>query len=793
MADNVVASDPIANLDLYGKGLWGPYYVNRQTAVMVYIDDSQDVAWKHTVDGGLTWVKDSFTGDSVEALACWFDRETPGDTGVLINVCYLESIADVFEFFSINVETGVISQAGETIQGSLTVSTTPNLNRCCITKTRSGDLIAAYSTQSEIGCERTTDSTGGSGWTVIDDVYETATEEDFCLLYPADTDDGNDAAALFGDQSANVLTVKIFDQSDSGGTWKNETSVINSNENGLVQFPFDGSIRHSDGHLLCVSHSKQNDTIDDLQSNDITLTLTPSVAAKTDIFTNQTASALCAVVIDQQTDDWYVAYAKGGTWEATVDIVFHKSPDGGATWESEQAYSETTDDYRGLSGGRTIGQNGGFVQWIFFDDDDTLLLNNLVNDVLLQAGSASVGGVWRFNHGTASFTLFEDGDSGFLGVSGAHQSATEADVQLKVYHQYIFKNLNVEVSTLTTNDVYTFAFVDGGAQSSNLAILLGGTGFEEDLTGSELVAANSLVNYDLDGSAGMHGDDAAVRQAQVSYENASLLAPIFAGIDGGTELVTFYLLPGSNGSTTEAEHQHKIKRSTVYKNLRVVAVDVLTGTWDVSVTKDGSVGNLSVQFTTIGAVEDVTGSDAFSDGDLFGIEFVETVAGGLTPTVLQVEANTFEDWKVASTEEPFGTRTYRGFNYFGDVISATEPDKLKSRIGTVLAGNLQTYITTAGSGDRDITLRIGGSNSTNVTIDITGTGFFEDITGVEIVLDDDGAILTHRTSSGFPTYAWAAVEIPHTVIVVDIGEDHPMIMGSLPEFGIGRRLIILVY
>lgn len=785
MADNVITT-PHDAIDLFGKGVWGPYYVNRQTATSVTVNSDGEIISIYTVDGGLTETITVLVASETRSLACWFDQETPGNSGVLINIVYLDSMGNDFSFLSVNAETGVISQSDTQIQGSLTVSTTQNLNRCCITKTRSGDLIAAYSTQSEKGCERTTDSTGATGWTIIDDVYETGTEEDYCFLYPADTGDGNDAAALFVDRSADTMSVKIYDQ--SGDTWTNETNidtdVTRSFNNGItdVYFAYDGAIRHSDGHLLTALCSDPVSSGNDIRAYDITLTLTPSSAGKTDVVTNE-RFALIAVIVNQQNDDWFVCSVKGISFHSTgVDIVFFKSTDGGTIWGSEQAYSETTDDYRALSGGRTIGENGGFIQWLFFDDDDVDILNNLVNDVLIQAGDAPVGGVWRFNYGTSSPTLFEDGNSGFLGVSGTHQSATEADVQLKVYHQYIFKNLNVEVSTQAGGATYEFALSVGGTPSTNLVVPTVGSGFTEDITGSELVAANALVNFIVDGSAGMHGDDLAVRQAQVSYENASLLAPIFAGSDGQTIGNTSYSFPGTGAITTEAERQNKIKRSTIYKNLRVYSTST-SGTWDIAPTKDGVPStNVTVQITGTGSVEDITGSESYVAEELFGIEWVETASGAVNPRVLQIEANTFEDWKVASGES-FQTREFRGFNYLSGVGS----DNLKSRIGTVLAGNLQAYFTNAGSGTRDLSLRVGAVDSTNVSLAFTTTGFIEDISGTETVLDDDGVILSMISFSSPATTAWAAVEIPHTIAVV--AEQETLHRSKLIESLLTRQLV----
>jgi hypothetical protein len=46
-----------------------------------------------------------------------------------------------------------------------------------------------------------------------------------------------------------------------------------------------------------------------------------------------------------------------------------------------------TDDYRIMHGGRTVGDDGGFVQWSFFDDDDVAIYVNLVNDIAIAASA----------------------------------------------------------------------------------------------------------------------------------------------------------------------------------------------------------------------------------------------------------------------------------------------------------------------------------------------------------------------------------------------------------------------
>jgi len=364
--------------------VWGPYYINPTTAIEVYGDASDDLVFRRTVNAGVTWALTSIqSGINLMRMGVHFDQETPGDSGTLLHISYLDSTSNEARYVTVDISDGSIGTI-RLIDSGVTVSTSNSINRMDITKTRNGNLIVAFSTGTEVECYRSVDA--GVSWVDRADVFEGVAEEDYVILFPANTGDDADAAAYFWDRSADEISVKMYD--DSANTWT-ETSILTSMIDDPTDISMDGSTRHSDGFLLGCAHSDEDETTDDFKTwtvnpNSIA---SPPVVITTNIFTNQGESGMGCMLIDQQSDDVYVAYVKGNpTFKSTSDVVFHKSTDGMTSWDAEEAYSEgAPDDLRVVQAGRTIGDGGGFFQPIWDNDDLEDLLVNLVNDVFINS------------------------------------------------------------------------------------------------------------------------------------------------------------------------------------------------------------------------------------------------------------------------------------------------------------------------------------------------------------------------------------------------------------------------
>ena len=84
MADTLV-EDSIAPQQDQRGGIWGPYYINTTTGIVVYLDNQNDLQIGRTTDGGVGWTETEIGGAAnVYGLAAYFDQETPGDTGMFV-------------------------------------------------------------------------------------------------------------------------------------------------------------------------------------------------------------------------------------------------------------------------------------------------------------------------------------------------------------------------------------------------------------------------------------------------------------------------------------------------------------------------------------------------------------------------------------------------------------------------------------------------------------------------------------------------------------------------------------
>lgn len=390
MADTTVTTVP---LDNKGQTIWGPYWSDPNTAIIVYFSASARPVFYRTINKGASWAVTTLDSGIAAVISCWYDKETPGDTGTLVHIAWVSRAGIHFAYYiTVDISDGSVGTR-RTIDDTITASGFTFGNRIAITKTVGGNLIVAFETQTEFECYRSTDS--GVNWVNRANFFEAASAGDWLLLSPANTGDNNDVAGVYWDRSATELSVKMYDDSANSIT---ETLISGSMIGQSLQRHLAVALRLSDKHLLVGAHSARDSIGDDLKTWDLNINSisSPTVTAKTNIFTDQAESGEVSIIINQQNDDVYLAYLKGGTWESTVDLVFHKSTDGMGSWGAEQVYSEAAaDDIRIAHGGRTITNSGGRIQWCFYNDDLAYILVNEVNDIEIAAVSA-VGNPWYY-------------------------------------------------------------------------------------------------------------------------------------------------------------------------------------------------------------------------------------------------------------------------------------------------------------------------------------------------------------------------------------------------------------
>ena len=321
--------------------------------------------------------------------------------------------ADACRYCTFDVADASIGTV-RTVDATITVSSTANLNRIAITRTRSGLVLVAFSTQSEVKCWKSADLFVSTG-TSRASPYETATEEDVVLMFPAHTADDNDACCLFHDRSVDDLTVKMFD--DSANTWTEFGTPLDAAM--PEAFPYinmDGAVRHSDGHLLVAGLTDPGASgTGSIKTWDVTVAsiTVPVVTAKTNVLTGEGAVRV-ALLIDQFTEEVYAAY----TDEAgSSGLDYRKSEDGMATWGGESQYSEVSYNCYLIHAGRSVTVAGGRFQPCWFDISSPYpVYVNLVNDIGLGPVLAS-GGVTP--HGAVTGFLTAQTYSGGITPTGA--------------------------------------------------------------------------------------------------------------------------------------------------------------------------------------------------------------------------------------------------------------------------------------------------------------------------------------------------------------------------------------
>ncbi len=385
MADTAIATNVTTTLR-NKRGVTGPYWLSDQIGAWLYINSSNDLSTIRTEDGGSSRSAATYEAGSVATLSSWFDRDTPGNTGTLIHVVWIDDDTDAFHYNSFDIQANSWGTE-RTVASSLTVNGGTENNRAAITRTAGGDLIAAFVCSStNSGTYRSTD--GGANWSSIANVFESNTR-DTLQLFPAATVANEDAAALFHDNSADELSVKMYDQSANSWT----ETVLSTGIANLAQYDgMDGAVRHSDGHLLVAAHTNINNVADDLVTWDIAVDsiASPTVTSTANIYTNQDESGEVRLFLDQQRDEVYAIYLKGGTWESSVTPVYHVSANGMTSWGAEQTYGAGAGAFEHIGRTGTVGDDGGRFQPTFYDSPNDDLWTNLDNDLAIAACATSI-------------------------------------------------------------------------------------------------------------------------------------------------------------------------------------------------------------------------------------------------------------------------------------------------------------------------------------------------------------------------------------------------------------------
>jgi hypothetical protein len=375
-------------------GLRGPVWTS-SSVCYVFFTDGHNFYYKKSTDGGATFgsaVTIGLDSDTwVLSPAIWFDKWTPGDTGTKIHIAYHREVGGDDQVYR------SLDTASDTLSSEVTISSLAYADFSqvttgfSITKARGGNLyVAMFGGDIADSFYRSTD--GGANWTSRNAGYWESDNDDtpYCILMPGNESDNQDIYMVFGDQSADEVSVKHYD--DSANTWPTELSIATSVTIGWVGYFVQQvavSIRHSDNHLIIAAATAVDNAAADLIVYDVTDISTKT--AKTNIITNQDDWSGPTVLIDQNTDDIYVAWlGKGdgtGTFGTSIDIYYAVSTDGGSTWGTATKYNTTAGDYRWIAAGvSTPGAAAGRFAPTFWSNATDDLFINSGNSVSISGG-----------------------------------------------------------------------------------------------------------------------------------------------------------------------------------------------------------------------------------------------------------------------------------------------------------------------------------------------------------------------------------------------------------------------
>ncbi len=376
----------------------GIFWTSPAVGYVFYLDLGYDLVYRKTADGGANWDAAVPTAATdVLSYNCWADWQTAGDAGTKIHIAYMSMALEEVRY--VYLDTSDDSVGGddliETCQGTGTFLTTVGLYfaMVSITKTRGGNLAVAlkYADSSYSYFNSFYTSPDADTWTSKTSPYAGESSIDYCLLFPGNEADNQDVWGIFWDVSTDEISLKTYD--DSGNSWSEQSISLNMTES-TTYLQMDGAIRLSDGHLILAAWNAIDEPTADLMVWDINGA--GSITAKTDVLTDSAESFLVSVFINQNTDDIYVAYARGTAVESLVAVFYQKSADGGANWGGQTAMqADAEDNERWISCGAVKKEWGGKFQPVWFDDDDNDLFTNTDNGISIAAEGVAAVMPWN--------------------------------------------------------------------------------------------------------------------------------------------------------------------------------------------------------------------------------------------------------------------------------------------------------------------------------------------------------------------------------------------------------------
>lgn len=332
----IMAAQPITTI-WNGAGINSLIETPSGVLYLVYVDSRSDVAFKKSLDKGLTWSAPTVVyAGTVTNLAVWYDRWS-GLASDYIHCVYTDSGNGDTAYCTINAGSAdALSTATNVFLGG----TTAPGGHLSVTRSRGGNVYCktVIDAGAEGGFYKLLNANFPNGaWEAALTVDEAIATTDQMILLPGFAADNNDILAVFWDASANELSRKIYD--DSANTWA-EASISGSMTDvvATTTFPHFAAFVDLTNSQIVVAAWSAVDTLNaDLRCWKIT---EGAITEVTNVVLNSTDDqGFCALGLATDTGWWYCFYAgksDGSETIATaVNLYLKISKDGGTTWGDE--------------------------------------------------------------------------------------------------------------------------------------------------------------------------------------------------------------------------------------------------------------------------------------------------------------------------------------------------------------------------------------------------------------------------------------------------------------------------
>ena len=355
-------------------------FTDTNTGYVFFVDSpSQDLAYRKTLDGGLTWGGSVIIDTNIAGwtnVSVWYDMWTTEQTGTKIHIAASDDVSDDIYYTYLDTNGDILK--GEmimTIPGSGVAEA--NDGPPTITKGASGYLFISSNFLSPAGGKvyKSIDGAGDIWSDITPSLWSSISDDQFQLL---PLNNNRDILAIRADTANDDIDYRIYDETlDTwSASWTTIAPLVNS---ATYDQCFSATLNKSTNDIYLTFANNMSNVNNDIEFWTFSDSLRSFRKSASNVISD-TSSALAPVPFyKEDTGTLYVAYTRG-TIAANMHVYYKSSIDGGATWSAESSpLSTTTDDFKSLKG-NMMGTSKLFVLW-YNDDTDVIRGDNILSPV----------------------------------------------------------------------------------------------------------------------------------------------------------------------------------------------------------------------------------------------------------------------------------------------------------------------------------------------------------------------------------------------------------------------------